>query len=38
VPPRVLVMIPARNEADVVGRAVASLAKQRYPSCHNGGS
>jgi hopene-associated glycosyltransferase HpnB len=28
--PRVAVVIPARNEAPVIGRAVASLAKQRY--------
>jgi hopene-associated glycosyltransferase HpnB len=30
VPPCVVAVIPARNEADVVGRAVASLAKQQY--------
>src|SRR5690348_6886510 len=29
--PRVAVVIPARNEADVIGRAVGSLAKQDYP-------
>lgn len=29
--PRVAVIVPARNEAAVVGRAVASLAAQRYP-------
>jgi hopene-associated glycosyltransferase HpnB len=29
-PPRVVAVIPARNEADVVARAVASLAKQQY--------
>jgi hopene-associated glycosyltransferase HpnB len=30
-PPTAVAVIPARNEADVVGRAVASLAKQTYP-------
>jgi len=30
-PPRIVAVMPARNEADVVGRAVASLAKQQYP-------
>ncbi len=30
-PPRVLAVVPARNEADVVGAAIASLAKQQYP-------
>jgi hopene-associated glycosyltransferase HpnB len=29
-PPRVTAVVPARNEADVVGRAIASLAKQQY--------
>ena len=29
--PRVAVVIPARNEADVIGRAVDSLAAQDYP-------
>jgi hopene-associated glycosyltransferase HpnB len=29
-PPRVVAVVPARNESAVVGRAVASLAKQRY--------
>lgn len=29
--PRVTVVIPARNEADVIGQAVDSLAKQDYP-------
>ena len=29
--PRVVAVIPARNEADVVGQAIASLAKQYYP-------
>ena len=29
-PPSVLAVIPARNEAAVVGRSVASLADQRY--------
>jgi hopene-associated glycosyltransferase HpnB len=29
--PTVVGVIPARNEAEVVGRAVASLAKQSYP-------
>src|ERR1051325_116214 len=29
-PPRIAAVIPARNEADVVARAVASLAQQRY--------
>src|SRR3954465_15771369 len=28
--PKVTAVIPARNEADVVGAAVGSLAKQRY--------
>src|SRR5690348_12474403 len=28
--PRVVAVVPARNEADVVGRAMASLAKQQY--------
>jgi len=28
--PRVAIVIPARNEGDVIGRAVASLAAQRY--------
>src|SRR5690348_14507983 len=30
-PPRVVVVIPARDEAAVIGRAVASLAAQNYP-------
>ena len=30
--PRVVVIVPARNEADVIGRAVGSLAKQDYPA------
>ena len=29
--PRIVAVIPARNEAAVVGRAIASLARQRYP-------
>jgi hopene-associated glycosyltransferase HpnB len=29
-PPRIVAVIPARNEADVVARAIASLAKQHY--------
>jgi hopene-associated glycosyltransferase HpnB len=29
-PPRIVAIVPARNEADVVGRAVASLANQNY--------
>jgi hopene-associated glycosyltransferase HpnB len=29
--PRVAIVVPARNEAAVVGRAIASLAAQRYP-------
>ena len=29
--PSVAVIVPARNEAETVGRAVASLAAQRYP-------
>ncbi len=29
-PPRIVAVIPARNEADVVERAIASLAKQQY--------
>jgi hopene-associated glycosyltransferase HpnB len=29
-PPRVVAVIPARDEADVVGRTIASLAKQHY--------
>jgi hopene-associated glycosyltransferase HpnB len=29
--PSVVAIVPARNEADVVARAAASLAKQRYP-------
>jgi hopene-associated glycosyltransferase HpnB len=29
--PRVAAVVPARNEADVVGLAIASLAKQQYP-------
>lgn len=28
--PSVVAVVPARNEADVVGRAIGSLAKQRY--------
>jgi hopene-associated glycosyltransferase HpnB len=28
--PKVAIVMPARNEADVIGRAVASLAAQRY--------
>jgi hopene-associated glycosyltransferase HpnB len=28
--PSIVAIVPARNEADVIGRAVASLAKQRY--------
>jgi cellulose synthase/poly-beta-1,6-N-acetylglucosamine synthase-like glycosyltransferase len=31
-PPSVVAVIPARNEAPVVGQAVASLAAQRYPA------
>jgi hopene-associated glycosyltransferase HpnB len=31
VPRRIAVVIPARNEADVIGRAIASLLKQAYP-------
>lgn len=29
--PRVVAIIPARNEAETIGRAVASLARQDYP-------
>ncbi len=29
--PRVVAIIPARNESETIGRAVASLAKQDYP-------
>jgi len=29
--PRVVAVVPARNEADVVGLAIASLANQQYP-------
>jgi hopene-associated glycosyltransferase HpnB len=29
-PPPVVAVVPARNEADVVGRAIESLAKQQY--------
>jgi hypothetical protein len=29
--PRIVAVIPARNEAAVVGRAIESLAKQEYP-------
>ena len=29
--PRVVAIVPARNEAETVSRAIASLAKQRYP-------
>src|ERR1035441_5821392 len=29
--PSVTAVVPARNEADVVGRAVGSLASQQYP-------
>ena len=28
---RIAVIVPARNEADVVGKAIASLVKQQYP-------
>src|ERR1700686_5231656 len=34
-PPSVVAIIPARNEAPVVGQAVASLAAQRYPAAFN---
>ena len=30
-PPSIVAVVPARNEAEVVGRAIASLAAQRYP-------
>jgi len=30
-PPRIAAIVPARNEAPVVARAIASLAAQRYP-------
>jgi hopene-associated glycosyltransferase HpnB len=30
-PPRIVAVIPARNEAATIGRAVASLAAQHYP-------
>lgn len=29
--PRIVAVIPARNEADVVGKSIASLVRQRYP-------
>jgi len=29
--PRIVAVIPARNEAAVVGQAIASLARQEYP-------
>jgi len=29
--PRVVAVVPARNEADVIARSVASLARQEYP-------
>lgn len=29
--PRMVAVIPARNEADVVGKSIASLVRQRYP-------
>jgi hopene-associated glycosyltransferase HpnB len=31
-PPHVVAVIPARNEAAVVGRAIASLSRQQYPA------
>ena len=30
-PPSIVAVVPARNEAETVGRAMASLAAQRYP-------
>ncbi len=30
-PPRVAIVIPARNEASVIGKAIASLVRQDYP-------
>lgn len=30
-PPRIAIVIPARNEADVIGRALSSLEAQDYP-------
>jgi len=30
-PPSIVAVVPARNEAETVGRAIASLAAQRYP-------
>src|ERR1035438_8995280 len=30
-PPSIVAVVPARNEVETVGRAIASLAAQRYP-------